>query len=198
MNDIKLKHFSNLMLAAAFISTLFYSTSYPYIYVETVKYVPHFYIGLEQVITCIGTVVFCKLWNKYSDKLFNYYHIFLYLEIVADVILFADVLIRGDYSFYFLLNVIIFATITSNLCRGGTKMRAKVNPTEKLREVYDNNAGMVSSIATLLGAGFAMFCTLDIKILFVLALVGNTIDNFFYLYIYYQLRRNGYVGNSSK
>jgi len=33
----------------------------------------------------------------------------------------------------------------------GTKMRAKVNPTEKLRECYDNNSQIVSAMATLMG-----------------------------------------------
>lgn len=41
------KKLSNLMLFANFISTLFYSTSYPYIYAETIKVVPRWYIGFE-------------------------------------------------------------------------------------------------------------------------------------------------------
>lgn len=178
------------MLLANFISTLFYATSYPYIYAETIKVVPRGYIGLEQILCCISTIIFCKLWNKYSDKFFNHYLVIVWAEIVADVILFTDVLIRWDLSFYFLLNI-IFSFITRNLCCGGTKMQAKVNPTEKLREHYDNNNQIVSATATLLGAGFAIIYPLDLQILFIFALVGNIVDNFFYLYIYNQIIKEG-------
>lgn len=186
--QINLKHLSNMMLLASFLSGLFYATSYPYIYAELIKVVPKLYISLEQIIACLGTMIFCGLWNKYSDKLFQYYHLMLFAEIFADVALFADVLIRKDLKFYFLLNIIIFAVVTKNVICGGTKMRAKVHPKENLREQYDNNLAIVDSIATLGGAGMAMIFTFDLKILFILALTGNIIDNFFYLYIYFKVR----------
>ena len=183
------KRLSNLMLIANFISGLFYATSYPYIYAETVKAVPRQFLGLESILCCISTIIFCKLWNKYSDRLFNHYRKILWAEVIADIILFSDVMIRGDLSFYFLLNILIYSLITRNLSCGGTKMRAKVNPTEKLRERYDNNNQIVSATATLLGAGFAIICPLDLKILFIFALIGNIVDNFFYLHIYNQIKR---------
>lgn len=184
-----MKKLSNLMLLSNLICTLFYSMSYPYIYAETIKVVPHFYIGIEQILACVGTIIFCKLWNTYSDKLFEHYRLFLTLEIIADLILFADVLIRNDLKFYFLLNIIIYSVITKNLCCGGTKMRAKVNPSEKEREQYDNNSSIVNAIATLIGAGVAMVFDFDLRLLFVFALIGNTIDNIFYIYIYQKIRR---------
>lgn len=186
LNNSKL---SKLMLTANLISTLFYSVSYPYIYAETIKVVPHMYIGIEQIVSCLGTIVFCKIWNAYSDKLFRYYDVFLWLEIVADIVLFADVLIRQNLNFYFLLNVITYAVITKQVICGGTKMKARVHPNEKLREQYDNNASIVNSIATLVGAGIAMIFVLDLKWLFVCAFIGNVIDNAFYLYIYNKIRR---------
>lgn len=183
-----MKKLSNLMLLANFISTLFYSLSYPYIYAETVKVVPHLYISVEQILACLGTIVFCRLWNKHSDKLFTKYHIILGLEIIADIILFADVLIRHNLSFYFLLNIIIFALITKNVACGGTKMKARVHPTEKLREQYDNNSNIACSVATLLGAGIAIIFNMNLWLLFIFAFIGNAADNAFYLYIYYKLR----------
>lgn len=68
-------------------------------------------------------------------------------------------------------------------------MRARVNPTEKLRERYDNNNQIVSSAATLLGASSAAIFPLDLKVLFILALIGNIVDNFFYLYIYNKIKK---------
>lgn len=176
------------MLFSNLISTFFYALSYPYIYAETIKIVPSSFIGIEQILTCVSTIVFCKLWNKYSDKLFDHYKFILWVEIVADIVLFADVLIRWDLSFYFLFNVIIYALITRNLSCGGTKMRAKVHPTEKLREQYDNNAQIVNAIATLAGAGIAIAHPFNLYILFIFALIGNIIDNFFYLYIYNRIK----------
>lgn len=188
LNNSKL---SKLMLTANLISTLFYSTSYPYIYAEAIKVVPHTYIGIEQIVSCLGTIVFCKIWNTYSDKLFRYYDAFLWLEIVADIVLFADVLIRQNLNFYFLLNVIIYAVITKQVICGGTKMKARVHPTEKLREQYDNNASIVNAIATLIGAGVAMIFDFDLTLLFVFAFVGNAIDNVMFLYIYKQIIKKG-------
>lgn len=49
------------MLLANFISTLFYAVSYPYIYAETIKVVPHSYIGFEQILTCLSTISFLQV-----------------------------------------------------------------------------------------------------------------------------------------
>lgn len=187
-----MKKLSDLMLVANLLSTLFYAASYPYIYAETVKIVPHFYIGFEQILTCLGTIVFCKIWNKYSNRLFDYYCLFLCAEIVADIILFADVLIRGDLSFYFLLNIIIFSVITNNISCASTKMRAIVNPSETLREKFDNNSRIVCSAATLTGASVAIFLNFGLNQLFMLAFTGNIIDNLFYLYIYKNIKEHHY------
>jgi len=186
-----MRRLSNLMLLAAFTSTLFYAMSYPYIYAETLKVVPSFYIGLEQILCCLGTAVFCTIWNRHSDKLFRFYRIILWGEMVADIILFAMVLITGNLNVYFLMNIIIYALITRNLACGGTKMRAKVNPSEKSRERFDNNNNVVVSVATLIGAGVSIAFPIPLKIMFILALVGNCIDNVIYLYIYRRLLRKG-------
>ena len=178
-----MKKLSNIMLAATFISNLFYAMSYPYIYAQTVKVVPQAFISIEQILCCAGTMLFCWIWNKFSDKLFKYYELFLIAEIVADSILFADVIIRRDLRFYFMLNVIIYSIITRNLICGGNKMRAKINPSEKERERFDNNNNIMNSASTLLGAGLAMILSPELKPLFILALIGNIADNFFFLYI---------------
>lgn len=186
------KKLSHLMLWAGFLSGLFYSASYPFIYAETLKAVTKGYISFETIVSCIGSFVFCGIWNKYSDKLFRGYRIILWTEIAADIFLFGYVLLTGNLKGYFVLNVLIYAIITKNLACGGTKMRAKVNPTEKLRERYDNNSNIVASAAALTGAGIALVYPFSLKMLFVFALVGNIIDNFFYLYIYSKIIRRTY------
>lgn len=188
------KKLSRLMLLSAFLSSIFYAASYPYIYQQTVAVVPRSYISVEQILPCIGVVIFCRMWNKYSDRLFRYYRIMLWAEIIADTILFADVLLRHNLRFYFLLNIIIYSIVTRCLACGGTKMRALVHPTDRERERYDNNCNIICSVATLMSAGFAVVCPLSIDKLFILAFIGNIIDNFFYLYIYRKIIQSRKAG----
>ena len=177
------------MLFSNFVCNLFYSMSYPYIYVEIVKVIERKYISFEQIISCLGIVLFSSIWNKYGKFLFEHQIKFLILEVIADVILFADVLIRNDLRFYFVLNILIYAIITKNLSCGGVRMRAKVNPTEELREHYDNNSNSISAISTLLGTAVVLIIPIKLNTLFILALIGNTADNFFYLYIYKRIKK---------
>lgn len=163
--------------------------SYPYIYKQLVEVVSNRYIAFEQIVSCVGIVFFSALWNKFGDTLFRHYLLICITEIVADTFLFTHVFITGDLKFYFVLNVLIYAVITKNLCCGGIRMRARVNPTEIERERYDNNANMINSVATLIGTGFALVCNLPLRILFILALIGNISDNFMYIYIYEIIRR---------
>lgn len=181
------------MLAANLISTLFYSLSYPYIYAESLKIVPRGFIGMEQIVSCVGTILFCRVWVKYSDKLFKHYASILYAELFMDCLLFGVALATHNMDFYFVLNVLIYAIITRNVICGGTKMRAKINPTETARERYDNNVQIVDAVATLCGAGLAIAFPVGLNWLFIFALIGNVVDNMFYLYIYNKLKENGHV-----
>lgn len=190
MTTKELKRLSDLMLVGYFLSMLFYSCSYVFIYQVIVQAVPRSFLGIEQIVGCVSTIIFCKVWNKYSDRLFRYYRLILWLEIIFDVALFADVIVRGDLKFYFMFNIMIMAIITRNLICGRTKMKAKVNPTEKLRETFDNNSQIADSAATIIGATTAIIIPFSLNILFVLALIGNCIDNVFFLYIYHKLKRS--------
>ena len=190
MTDKELKRLSDLMLVGYFLSMLFYSCSYVFIYQVIVQAVPRSFLGIEQIVGCVSTIIFCKVWNKYSERLFRYYRLILWLEIIFDVALFADVIIRGDLKFYFMFNIMIMAIITRNLICGRTKMKAKVNPTEKLREKFDNNSQIADSAATIIGATTAIIIPFSLNTLFVLALIGNCIDNVFFLYIYHKLKRS--------
>ena len=183
------KRLSKLMLIANFVSVLFYSVSYPYIYAQTCKIVPTYYISIEQLLSCISTIIFCGLWNKYSDRLFNHYSKIVIAETLLDIVLFVDVIIRSDLKFYFLLNVIIYALVTRNMACGGTKMRAMVNPTERDREQYDNNSNIVISVATILGTVAAFIYMPDFKVLCVLALIGNVSDNVLYWHVYRKIKK---------
>jgi len=183
--DIKnKKKLSKIMLVSIFVCALFYSLSYPYIYAEMIKVVSKNYISAEQIITCISIVVLGIIWNKKGNKLYKHYPLIVLLETIASIILFAHVLITGNYKFYFVFNILIYVFITRNIINGGIKLKAKVHPDEKSRETYDNNSNIVSSIATLLGASISIVISFDIKILFIFALIGNIFDNLCYYYIF--------------
>lgn len=178
------KKLSKLMLATNLICSLFYALSYPYIYAEMMKVVSNAYISGEQIISCLGIVLFGVLWNKKGDWLYKHYLWIVTLETIADIILFTHVIITGDLKFYFVLNVIIYALITRNMANGGIRLRAKVHPDEISREHYDNNCNIINSVATLLGAGIALAFHMSLSMLFIAALIGNVFDNFCYYYIY--------------
>ena len=125
--------------------------SYPYIYAEMMKVVNHRYISGEQIVTCLGVVLFGILWNKKGDILYKHYLKIVTLEIFADTFLFVHVLLTGDLKFYFVLNILIYAFITRNMANGGIRLRAKVHPDEKSREHYDNNCNIMDSIALVFG-----------------------------------------------
>lgn len=176
------------MLLSNFICALFYAASYPYIYAETLKAVNKHDITFEQIIGCIGTIIFSTLWNRYGKQLFEHYRKMLIVEIIADCTLFGGYFVLHNMRFYFIFNIIIYAVITKNLCSGGIRMRAMVNPDEESRNRYDNNANTANSAATLIGAGISLTCNFSVTTMFIFALIGNIIDNFFYLYIYNKIK----------
>ena len=175
---------SRFMLVTNLVCNLFYSVSYPYIYAEMMKVVSSTYVSVEQIVTCVGVITLGLLWNKFGDFLYKHFQFLIILEIVADIILFSNVLITGNLKAYFIMNISIYAFISRHIVNGGIRLRAKVHPDEHSRERYDNNCNIVNSVATLLGAGLAIILHLNVTMLFIAALIGNTFDNFCYWYIY--------------
>lgn len=180
---------SKFMLTTNLICSIFYSMSYPYIYAEMMKVVSNFYISGEQIVTCLGVVIFGILWNRKGDFLYRHFLFIVTLETIASVAMFIQVIVTGDLKVYFVLNFLIYSLITRNMANGGIRLRAKVHPDEKSRERYDNNCNIVDSVATLAGAGIALATDMSLPLLFVAALIGNVFDNFCYYYIYCQANK---------
>lgn len=72
------------MLVTNFIYNLFYALSYPYIYAETIKAVSKVYISSEQIISCLGIVVFGILRNKKGDWLYKHYLWIITLDTIKE------------------------------------------------------------------------------------------------------------------
>ena len=77
---MKMKYKIDGMLIATFLTTIFYSSTYPYIHKEVMTVATDSFIALNQIINCVSVIVFGYLWNKKSDKLFKFYPIFCILE----------------------------------------------------------------------------------------------------------------------
>lgn len=176
------------MLLATFLTTIFYSSTYPYIHKELMIVASDSFIALNQIINCVSIIIFGSLWNKKSEELFKYYPIFCVLETLLGIMTTIYAIITHNIVVYYLLDTIVFAIITRNICCGGIKLRAIRYNSEEKREHFDNNNNSVYSVATIIGSIIAMFLNLNFTIMLCLATFGNIIDNIFYIFIFIKTR----------
>ena len=176
------------MLLATFITTLFYSATYPYIHKEIMQNVSDTIIALNQIINCLSIVILGSLWNKKSDKLFKYYPVLCISETILGVCSTIWATFTHNILAYYIIDTLIFAIVTRNICCGGVKLRAIRYKTETDREHFDNNNNSMSAIATIIGSMLAIILKLDFIAMLWLATIGNAVDNIFYIFIYRKMR----------
>ena len=172
------------MLLATFLTTIFYSATYPYIHKEVMTNVSDSVIALSQIINCLSIVILGSLWNKKSDKLFKYYPAFCIVETLLSIGSTVWAITTHNILAYYIIDTLIFSIVTRNICCGGVKLRAIRYNTETDREHFDNNNNSVSAVATIIGSIIAMIIELDFVTMLCLATVGNSIDNIFYIFVY--------------
>ena len=63
---MKREHKVDGMLLATFLTTVFYSATYPYIHREIMQTVNSSMVAVQQIINCLGVVVVGWLWNRKS------------------------------------------------------------------------------------------------------------------------------------
>ena len=178
------------MLLATFITTLFYSATYPYIHKEIMQNVSDTIIALNQIINCLSIVILGNLWNKKSDKLFKYYPMLCVSETILGVSSTIWAILTHNILAYYIIDTLIFAIVTRNICCGGVKLRAIRYKTETDREHFDNNNNSMSAIATIIGSMLAIILKLDFVAMLWLATIGNAVDNIFYIFIYRKTRKS--------
>ena len=171
------------MIIATFLSTIFYSATYPFIHKELVSVASETIIAVTQIITCVSVVVFGWVWNK-SSKLFKYYHILCVAETLLGVVSSLIATLIGNIIAYYIIDTLIFSIVTRNIICGGNKLRAMRYTTETAREHFDNNNLSANAVATIIGSIIAMILKLDFIPMLWIATVGNAIDNAFYIAIY--------------
>ena len=175
------------MLLAAFLSTLFYSATYPYIHKIVVTQVSNTYLAINQIINCVSIIIYTQVYNRFSDKLFKYFPMQCLLETTIGICTTAFAIITGNIKAYYMLDTLVFAAITRGIICGETKLEVLVYNTEKKREQYDNNLCAANATATIIGSTVAMFMTLNINAMLILSTIGNAIDNIIYIIIYHTL-----------
>ena len=177
------------MLLATFLTTIFYSSTYPYIHKEVMMVASNTLIAFNQIINCISVIICGWLWNKVSEKLFEYYPVYCVLETVLGILTTTFAIITHNIVTYYLLDTFVFAIVTRNICCGGIKLRAIRYQTEEKREHFDNNNNSVSSLATIIGSVIAIFLKLNFATMLCLATFGNMIDNVFYIFIFIKTKQ---------
>lgn len=177
------------MLLTTFLTTIFYSSTYPFIHKEVITIATDTFIALNQIINCISVILFGYVWNKKSEKLFRFYPIYCVLETMLGIMTTVFAITTRNILAYYMLDTIVFSVITRNICCGGVKLRAIRYNSEEKREHFDNNNNSVSSLATILGSVIAMFLNLNFETMICIATFGNAIDNMFYIFIFYRTRK---------
>ena len=186
------------VLLATFLTTIFYSATYPYIHKEIMAHVSDSIIALNQIINCLSIVILGSLWNKKSDKLFKYYPMFCICETILSICSTIWATTTHDIMAYYIIDTLIFSIVTRNICCGGVKLRSIRYNSEVEREHFDNNNNSASAIATIIGSVIAMLLDLDFVIMLWLATVGKSIDNVFYIFIYKNTQSNKEMSEKPK
>lgn len=173
---------------ATFLTTLFYSATYPYIHKQIMMVASDWLIAVNQIINCLSIVLFGSIWNRWSDKLFRYYPVMCVAETLLGIWSTAWAICTQNIAAYYIIDTLIFAVVTRNICCGGVKLRAIRYKTESAREHFDNNNNSASAIATIIGSLIAISLNLNFGIMLCVATFGNAIDNIFYIFIYRSTR----------
>ena len=180
---MKLPRFDG-MLAATFLTTVFYSATYPYIHKEVMIAASDSLIAISQIINCLSVMFFGCIWNRWSGRLFKYYPALCIAETVLSIGSTIGAIKTHNLAAYYIIDTLIFALVTRNICCGGVKLRSIRYKTEAAREHFDNNNNSASALATIIGSIAAMSLNLNFNIMLCIATFGNAIDNIFYIFIY--------------
>lgn len=177
------------MLVATFLTTIFYSATYPYIHRAIMQVASSPIIALNQIINCISIVFFGWIWNHRSDSLFHLYPAYCIMETALGVCSTLYAIMTGNIIAYYIIDTVLFAVITRNIICGGIKLKAIRYATEEMREQFDNNNNSAAAVATIIGSLIAISLNLEFPIMLCIATFGNAIDNIFYICIYFAERR---------
>ena len=177
------------MLVGGLLVNVFYSATYPFIHKQIISVATDNFIAANQIINCLGIVIFGAIWNKFSDRLFRFYPLFCIFETVFGIATTTFAVTTNQIIAYYILDTLVLAIITRNIICGSIKLRVIRYKTENEREKFDNNFNSVCSIGILIGSVIALFLNLNFAAMLWTATFGNMIDNAIYINIYYKETR---------
>ena len=172
-------------MLATFITTLAYASTYPYIHKQMMMVVSDKAVAIANIIVCLGVILTDRIWQIKGKKLYMHYALFCNLETISTMSTTVFYFIARDMVSYYLIDIIAFAVMTRNVICGGRRLKAQRYNTEDSRIKFENNDSTASSVATLIGSGIAMILNLPFECMLIIATVGNCIDNFMYIKIFY-------------
>ena len=179
-----MKIFKDLMVQATLWSGIFYAMSYPYIHLFLMKQINEKMVSVNQIFTCLCVIIINSVWNKYSDKLYKYFGIFMFGEGFLYLILKLSIIFNiASPITYYAVDTLLFGLITRNIICGANKLRSKIYKGEQ-REKYDNTIQIAGSIATLIGAGIAVVIELPIQGALFIGWLAISLDNLLYWIAY--------------
>ena len=186
---MKLKNikFDGIILAT-FLTNVFYSSTYPYINKAFMQVLPTDIVAANQIVICLSIIIFGRVWNKLSDKLYNHFVLLCVTECVVNLSTTILFLCKQDIVTYYILDTLSYSIVTRNIIFGGNKLTILRYTEEKEREHFSNNNSAAASAATIIGSFIAMILDLDLNLMLILATIGNMIDNMFYITIYTKMR----------
>ena len=188
MNIIKKLKNIDLMLLSTFLCTIFYTSTYPIIYKTIMSTIHKNFISINQIVACCSIILFNSIWNKHSNKLFEYFPALCALETVCTLIVTIYISTsKASITSFYILDTLIFVIVTRNIICGKSRLKALKYSTPSKREKFDNNNSSYASLATIIGASISIALKMDFITMLWIAAFGNCIDNVLYMIIYKNL-----------
>ena len=173
------------MILGTFLSSLFYASSYPRIHKFLVESINDDLLAVSQIATCLSIMIFGKIWNDNSKKIFKFYPIICVSEVIANVVTIIWFIFNPNITLYYIIDTIIISTLSRNIICGYNKLLALRYRGVDDREKFGNNANSAYALATIIGSFIAMVLNFDLIPMLFIATFGNCMDNIFYIYAFY-------------
>lgn len=171
------------LIVGTFLTTLFYSATFPYIYKEIMGLISNRTLSVINILSCLAVAICGTLWNKYSDKLFKSFTLLCKLEMVGFIILGIFVTMNNNMVYFYYGDSILYFLFTRNIACGYIKLKCLRYEGES-REKFDNSRNTAEAIAKIIGLSVAIFITIPIKVMLWIGIFGAVIDNIIYMSVY--------------
>lgn len=174
----------DLMIASSIASNLFYSLSYPVVHTYLMSFVNPRTVSICSLMSCVIVALVNKTWLKYSKKLYKYFKHLLIIETLLYSILLGMILLNYiSPCTYYIVDTLLFATITNNIICGGVKLKS-LRYQGETRERFDNTINYWANISCILGFLISSIITFSWRIGFIIIFISVTVDNAFYYIVY--------------